>query len=171
MGCGSPTTPPCSLQHGQKITGAPQALLAKAGFTVVLPAESHLCCGSAGVYNILQPEIAGQLGARKMVALEAVRPEVIATGNVGMVGNAAVILLPALAVQVYFMSGTLREAARYLAVAAVVTIIVIAPLAIRNHQVFGAYVLNNGGGVNLYLGNNELSTPVLSACPGIAARR
>ena len=83
----------------------------------------------------------------------------IATGTVAMVGNAAVILLPALAVQVYFMSGTFREAARYLAVAAITTIIVIAPLTIRNHQVFGAYVLNNGGGVNLYLGNNELSTP------------
>jgi 4-amino-4-deoxy-L-arabinose transferase-like glycosyltransferase len=83
----------------------------------------------------------------------------IATGTVAMVGNAAVILLPALAVQVYFMSGSLREAVRYLAIAAVTTIIVIAPLMIRNHQVFGAYVLNNGGGVNLYLGNNELSTP------------
>ena len=83
----------------------------------------------------------------------------IATGTVAMVGNAAVILLPALAVQVYFMSGTLREAARYLAIAAVTTMIVIAPLAIRNHQVFGAYGLNNGGGVNLYLGNNERSTP------------
>ncbi len=83
----------------------------------------------------------------------------IATGTVAMVGNAAVILLPALAVQVYFISGGLREAARYLAIAAAATIIVIAPLTIRNHQVFGAYVLNNGGGVNLYLGNNELSTP------------
>ncbi len=63
-----------------------------------------------------------------------------------MVGNAAVILLPALAVQVYFMSGTLREAGRYLPVAAVTTIIVIAPLMIRNHQVFGAYVLNMAAG-------------------------
>ena len=51
----------CSLQHGQKITAEPKALLAKAGFTVREPAEGHICCGSAGTYNMLQPELAGQL--------------------------------------------------------------------------------------------------------------
>jgi glycolate oxidase iron-sulfur subunit len=57
--------PACSLQHGQKVLDAPRQLLTRAGFEVVTPAEAHLCCGSAGVYNILQPEIAERLGARK----------------------------------------------------------------------------------------------------------
>ena len=55
----------CSLQHGQKVTEAPKRLLANAGFTVRTAAESHLCCGSAGVYNVLQPELSGQLKQRK----------------------------------------------------------------------------------------------------------
>lgn len=75
--------PPCSIQHGQKLTTGPQNLLRAAGFTVKLPADSHLCCGSAGTYNIFQPEIAGQLGARKAQTLEALRPDVVATGNIG----------------------------------------------------------------------------------------
>jgi glycolate oxidase iron-sulfur subunit len=73
----------CSLQHGQQIKTHPKALLKAAGFTVVEPAESHLCCGSAGTYNLLQPEISGQLKARKAVNLAATRPEVIAAGNIG----------------------------------------------------------------------------------------
>lgn len=73
----------CSLQHGQKVTLQPKALLAKAGFTVKEPREPHLCCGSAGVYNILQSEIAGALKARKVRNLEAARGEVIAAGNIG----------------------------------------------------------------------------------------
>ena len=56
---------------------------AAAGPTVVEPADSHLCCGSAGTYNLLQPEISGQLKARKVAALEAVRPDVISAGNIG----------------------------------------------------------------------------------------
>lgn len=75
--------PPCSLQHGQKVTEAPKRLLAEAGYTVRLPAEAHLCCGSAGTYNILQSEIAGQLGARKAERLAALEADVIATGNIG----------------------------------------------------------------------------------------
>jgi glycolate oxidase iron-sulfur subunit len=75
--------PACSLQHGQKIVDAPKALLAQAGFTVRTPAEAHLCCGSAGVYNILQPAIAGQLRDRKAAAIAALAPDVIATGNIG----------------------------------------------------------------------------------------
>ena len=73
----------CSLQHGQKVTGAPKALLKRAGFEVVEPANPHLCCGSAGTYNLLQPEISGELRARKVAALEAKAPDVIAAGNIG----------------------------------------------------------------------------------------
>jgi glycolate oxidase iron-sulfur subunit len=73
----------CSLQHGQKVTDAPKRLLAAAGYMVRTPAEAHLCCGSAGTYNILQPEIAGQLGARKAANLARLQADVIATGNVG----------------------------------------------------------------------------------------
>ena len=75
--------PACSLQHGQKVTDAPKRLLANAGYTVHTPAEAHLCCGSAGTYNILQSEIAGQLGARKAGHLDALGADVIATGNIG----------------------------------------------------------------------------------------
>ena len=73
----------CSLQHGQKITAAPKALLKAAGFTVVEPAESHLCCGSAGTYNLLQPQIAGQLGQRKAANLIRTGADVVAAGNIG----------------------------------------------------------------------------------------
>ncbi len=73
----------CSLQHGQKIKSYPKDLLKSAGFTVVEPADSHLCCGSAGTYNLMQPEISGQLKARKIRTLEAKAPDVIAAGNIG----------------------------------------------------------------------------------------
>ncbi len=73
----------CSLQHGQQIKEAPKALLKRLGFEVVEPADSHLCCGSAGTYNLLQPEISGELKRRKVATLEAKRPEVIAAGNIG----------------------------------------------------------------------------------------
>ncbi|MBJ6372142.1 glycolate oxidase subunit GlcF [Sedimentitalea arenosa] len=73
----------CSLQHGQKIKSYPRDLLKSAGFTVVEPADSHLCCGSAGTYNLMQPEISGQLKARKIRTLEAKAPDVIAAGNIG----------------------------------------------------------------------------------------
>ncbi len=75
--------PACSLQHGQRIHDAPPRVLAAAGFTVRMPRDAHLCCGSAGVYNILQPALAGELGRRKAHSLEALDPDVIATGNVG----------------------------------------------------------------------------------------
>jgi glycolate oxidase iron-sulfur subunit len=74
---------PCSMQHGQKIRKPPRELLQQAGFKVVEPEEAHLCCGSAGVYNILEPEIASQLGARKANALAKTGAQVIATGNIG----------------------------------------------------------------------------------------
>jgi glycolate oxidase iron-sulfur subunit len=73
----------CSLQHGQQIRTAPKALLARAGFEVRDIAEAHICCGSAGTYNILQPELARGLRDRKVAAIEAVRPAAVATGNIG----------------------------------------------------------------------------------------
>ena len=73
----------CSLQHGQKIKTYPKDLLKRAGFMVVEPADSHLCCGSAGTYNLMQPEISKQLKARKVRTLEAKNPDVIAAGNIG----------------------------------------------------------------------------------------
>ncbi|MCC2608649.1 glycolate oxidase subunit GlcF [Neorhizobium petrolearium] len=75
----------CSMQHGQKITALPKNLLKAAGFTVRDPAEGHLCCGSAGTYNILQSEISAQLKARKVRNIEATKPDVIATGNIGCI--------------------------------------------------------------------------------------
>jgi len=73
----------CSLQHGQRITAAPKTLLRKAGFNVVEPKDPHLCCGSAGTYNIMQPEIAAALRGRKLDTLMAKNPDLIAAGNVG----------------------------------------------------------------------------------------
>ena len=75
----------CSLQHGQQVTGEPKTLLRQAGFAVVEPAEPHLCCGSAGTYNLLQPEIAGRLRERKLGHLRATRPDLIAAGNIGCI--------------------------------------------------------------------------------------
>lgn len=73
----------CSLQHGQKIKDTPKALLKKAGFEVVEPRDPHLCCGSAGTYNLLQPEISAELKARKVATLEARAPDIISAGNIG----------------------------------------------------------------------------------------
>ncbi|KVW95555.1 glycolate oxidase subunit GlcF [Thiobacillus denitrificans] len=75
--------PPCTLQHGQKLTGGVEALLTDAGFELTPVAEKHLCCGSAGTYSILQPEIANQLKMRKLGYLQAGAPEVIVTANIG----------------------------------------------------------------------------------------
>ena len=73
----------CSLQHGQKITQAPKELLSKNGFVVKDVPESHLCCGSAGTYNILQPDIANRLRDRKVANIAMVGPDMIAAGNIG----------------------------------------------------------------------------------------
>jgi len=73
----------CSLQHGQQVKTLPKTLLKKAGFTVVEPADAHLCCGSAGTYNLMQPEISAQLKTRKIQTLEAKAPDIIAAGNIG----------------------------------------------------------------------------------------
>ena len=73
----------CSLQHGQQVTLQPKTLLRRAGFNVVEPAEPHICCGSAGTYNLLQPELAARLRERKLSNLRATRADVIASGNIG----------------------------------------------------------------------------------------
>ena len=73
----------CSLQHGQRITREPLDLLEAAGFTVMSVPEGHICCGSAGTYNLLQPELADQLRARKVANIESLAPDVIAAGNLG----------------------------------------------------------------------------------------
>jgi len=73
----------CSLQHGQKITALPKQLLQKAGFTVKEPLEGHLCCGSAGTYNIMQPEIAERLRSRKLANINRLGASVLVAGNIG----------------------------------------------------------------------------------------
>src|SRR5215208_8162120 len=73
----------CSLQHGQQISALPKQLLQKAGFRVKEPVEAHLCCGSAGTYNMRQPEISVRLRDRKAAHLAATNATVIATGNIG----------------------------------------------------------------------------------------
>jgi len=93
LGLVAPSAPPlrvayhaaCSLQHGQQVRTQPKALLKAAGFTVVEPRDSHLCCGSAGTYNLLQPEISAELRARKVRTLEEKSPQVIAAGNIGCI--------------------------------------------------------------------------------------
>ncbi|PDT18250.1 glycolate oxidase iron-sulfur subunit [Rhizobium sp. J15] len=79
----------CSMQHGQRITLQPKQLLKAAGFTVRDPAEGHLCCGSAGTYNIMQPEISAALKARKVKNIEATKADIIATGNIGCITQIA----------------------------------------------------------------------------------
>jgi glycolate oxidase iron-sulfur subunit len=75
----------CSMQHGQQLKTEPKAVLTKAGYVVKEVPEGHICCGSAGTYNILQPEIAARLRDRKVANIERVRPDVIAAGNIGCI--------------------------------------------------------------------------------------
>ena len=79
----------CSLQHGQQVKQPPKDLLRQAGFQVLDVPEGHICCGSAGTYNILQPGLAGQLKARKVANIESLQPQVIATGNIGCMAQIA----------------------------------------------------------------------------------
>ena len=73
----------CSLQHGQQIKTLPRDLLEAAGFQVSEPRDAHLCCGSAGTYNLMQPQISAELKRRKLAAIDATAPDVIASGNIG----------------------------------------------------------------------------------------
>jgi len=77
--------PPCTLQHGMKIRGEVERLLVDAGHTLLPVADAHLCCGSAGTYSILQPELANALKANKLAALQAGKPDVIASANIGCI--------------------------------------------------------------------------------------
>ncbi len=86
----------CSLQHGQRITDAPMKILRNAGFSVTGIAESHICCGSAGTYNILQPELSAELRNRKAANIGAANPEIVASGNIGCITQ----LSPALQVPI-----------------------------------------------------------------------
>ena len=79
----------CSLQHGQQVTEEPKQLLRDAGFTVMDVPEGHICCGSAGTYNILQPDLARQLRDRKVANIESVRPDLVAAGNIGCITQIA----------------------------------------------------------------------------------
>jgi glycolate oxidase iron-sulfur subunit len=81
--------PPCTLQHGQKIRGAVEQLLSATGAEVLPLAESHLCCGSAGTYSILQPDLSKQLRDRKLEALHAQQPDVILSANIGCITHLA----------------------------------------------------------------------------------
>jgi glycolate oxidase iron-sulfur subunit len=75
----------CSLQHGQRVEREPRALLAAAGFAVVEVPEGHLCCGSAGTYNLLQPELAAALRERKLTNIAPTRADLVAAGNIGCI--------------------------------------------------------------------------------------
>jgi glycolate oxidase iron-sulfur subunit len=74
---------PCTLQHGQKLNGRVEKILEQYGFALLPVTDSHLCCGSAGTYSILQPDLSGRLKADKLAKLQAHSPDVIATANVG----------------------------------------------------------------------------------------
>ena len=75
----------CSMQHGQKLNEPPRQLLRNAGFTVLEIPEGHICCGSAGTYNILQSDLAGELKQRKLAAINQVKPDCVASGNIGCI--------------------------------------------------------------------------------------
>jgi glycolate oxidase iron-sulfur subunit len=79
----------CSLQHGQKINQEPRALLAAMGFEVREIAEGHICCGSAGTYSMLEPELAGKLRARKLANIAATGAPIVAAGNIGCIQHLA----------------------------------------------------------------------------------
>jgi len=81
--------PPCSLQHGQKLRGVVESILRSAGATILPFADSHLCCGSAGTYSLLQPAVSRELRARKRSAIEAVQPDVILSANIGCITQLA----------------------------------------------------------------------------------
>jgi glycolate oxidase iron-sulfur subunit len=79
----------CSMQHGQRVNDQPRRLLREAGFSVAEIAEGHICCGSAGTYNITQPELATELRQRKLGNIAAARPDCVATGNIGCITQLA----------------------------------------------------------------------------------
>lgn len=81
--------PPCSLQHGQKLKGSVESLFAELGINLMLPADAHLCCGSAGTYAFFQPELSAHLGQAKRQNLAALQPDMILTANIGCITQLA----------------------------------------------------------------------------------
>lgn len=81
--------PPCTLQHGQKLKGSVESLFAELGITVLLPQDAHLCCGSAGTYFFFQPELSQQLRDNKLSRLNALKPDVVLSANIGCIGHLA----------------------------------------------------------------------------------
>jgi glycolate oxidase iron-sulfur subunit len=79
--------PPCTLQHGQQVRGEVERLLGSLGVEVGPVADSHLCCGSAGTYSVLQPALAGELRSRKLAALQASAPAMILSANIGCISH------------------------------------------------------------------------------------
>jgi glycolate oxidase iron-sulfur subunit len=79
--------PPCTLQHGQALHGVTEELLARAGFELTPVPDSHLCCGSAGTYSILEPDLSERLRTNKLAALASGEPEQIATANIGCLAH------------------------------------------------------------------------------------
>lgn len=77
--------PPCTLQHGQQLRGGVESILGALGFDVSLPSENHMCCGSAGTYSVLQPELAYALRDRKLEALHKTEPQTIVSANIGCI--------------------------------------------------------------------------------------
>jgi glycolate oxidase iron-sulfur subunit len=112
----------CSLQHGQRVAREPKELLSKFGFVVKDVPEGHLCCGSAGTYNILQPELAQQLRDRKVANIERLRPDVIAAGNIGCItqigGGTAIPVVHTVELLDWASGGPVPEPLRGLAAAA-----------------------------------------------------
>jgi len=104
----------CSMQHGQQLKTEPKAVLKRAGFLVKDVPEGHICCGSAGTYNILQPEIASRLRDRKIAYIESVRPDVIAAGNIGCItqigGGTAIPIVHTVELLDWAMGGPLPPA-------------------------------------------------------------
>ncbi|MGA9546722.1 MAG: glycolate oxidase subunit GlcF [Rhodomicrobium sp.] len=86
----------CSLQHGQRIIDEPRQLLHNAGFTLLEIPDGHICCGSAGTYNILQPELAKELQERKLQAINSVKPDCVATGSIGCLNQLSAAPVPVL---------------------------------------------------------------------------
>ncbi|MDP7573338.1 MAG: heterodisulfide reductase-related iron-sulfur binding cluster, partial [Myxococcota bacterium] len=79
----------CSLQHGQQIRQPPRSLLTQAGFRILEVPEGHICCGSAGTYNLLRPRLANGLQQRKVANIKRVEPQVVAAGNIGCIEQIA----------------------------------------------------------------------------------
>jgi glycolate oxidase iron-sulfur subunit len=81
--------PPCTLQHGMRLRGTVEALLPQLGMQATPVSDKHLCCGSSGTYSILQPELANALKANRLAALQAGKPDVIASANIGCITHLA----------------------------------------------------------------------------------